>query len=755
VLDATAALATAMEGLLVINRAGRFTYANPAAERLFGLPVGKIVGAPLSTLRTRAAEGVSAGKVELPAARVLRTGVPVASAEHVVERPDGTSSVVLQTATAVRDERGDLEGAAISLQEVTNPASALQRAQGAESAFRSFMESSPDGLLMHRAGRLVFVNGVLLQTLGYGDAKDVVGRAVLDFVHPEDREAVRERIRALVEEGKYAPVREERLLHREGKPVEVTVSAVPIAYEGEPTILVMVIDVSEHRRVQRELDGSVSLLRATLESTADGLLVVDERGRISAYNEKFVQMWRMPREIMDARDDQRALAFVLDQLTDPDAFLRRTTELYDHPDASSHEMLELTDGRVYERYSQPQRVGGRCIGRVWSFRDVTERRRAEAERERLLAEQMRARQEMEALAAVAQRQAAELEHIHSSMADSVVVCDMNGQITHVNEAETKLTGVPIDEILGNSLADYARLVALRHLDGRPLPAAELPLARALSGETVINAALWSERSGRKVYMRSNATPIRDASGEIVGAVAVERDVSSAVEFDMLKDQFIRVAAHELKTPVAIMKGYADLLLRSSERLPPALAGSLEAIERGAGRIDRLVGDLLDVSQLQLGRMEIRREKVDVAELVDVVTRRVALTTKKHEIRVTESEPVVVQADRARLERVLDKLLDNAVRYSPRGGGVEVSVCVRDDHAQVCVCDHGVGIARSKQGRIFERFYRAHTDTPHDYGGMGVGLYISREIIAQHGGTMWFSSEEGRGSEFCFRLPVKT
>jgi signal transduction histidine kinase len=118
-------------------------------------------------------------------------------------------------------------------------------------------------------------------------------------------------------------------------------------------------------------------------------------------------------------------------------------------------------------------------------------------------------------------------------------------------------------------------------------------------------------------------------------------------------------------------------------------------------------------------------------------------------------PLVVQADRIRLERVLDKLLDNAVRYSPRGGLIEVSMCVREEQATVCVSDNGVGIARAKQERIFERFYRAHTDTPHDYGGMGVGLYISREIIAQHGGTMWFTSEEGHGSSFCFSLPVKS
>jgi signal transduction histidine kinase len=154
----------------------------------------------------------------------------------------------------------------------------------------------------------------------------------------------------------------------------------------------------------------------------------------------------------------------------------------------------------------------------------------------------------------------------------------------------------------------------------------------------------------------------------------------------------------------------------------------------------------------MGCLELRRENVDLAELVDIVVRRNTATSAKHPIRV-EGEPVVVFADRVRLTQVLDTLLDNAIRYSPRGGDIEITVATLAHEATVCVRDHGVGIPRKKQTRIFERFYRAHTDTPHDYGGMGVGLYIAREVISQHGGTMWFKSEEGSGSRFCFSLLV--
>jgi len=134
------------------------------------------------------------------------------------------------------------------------------------------------------------------------------------------------------------------------------------------------------RESEQRLRSNVSLLNATLDSTADGILVVDEKGRITNFNHKFAEMWHLPKEVLSSHDDERALQFVVDQLAHPDDFVRKVHELYAKPDAESFDVLEFKDGRVFERYSQPQRLDQRSIGRVWSFRDVTERRRAEAER---------------------------------------------------------------------------------------------------------------------------------------------------------------------------------------------------------------------------------------------------------------------------------------------------------------------------------------------------------------------------------------
>jgi signal transduction histidine kinase len=181
---------------------------------------------------------------------------------------------------------------------------------------------------------------------------------------------------------------------------------------------------------------------------------------------------------------------------------------------------------------------------------------------------------------------------------------------------------------------------------------------------------------------------------------------------------------------------------------------LEAINRGADRIDRIVRDLLDISRLYQGSVDLRKENVDLAALVnEVVALKILTAPRRHRIQLVAVDHARVRGDRDHLVQILNNLIDNAVKYSPKGGAVEVAVRRRGDEAVVSVSDQGIGIPKSKQARIFERFYRAHTATRHDYGGIGIGLYLSREFVERLGGRMWFESEEGRGSVFYFSLPV--
>lgn len=408
------------------------------------------------------------------------------------------------------------------------------------------------------------------------------------------------------------------------------------------------------------------------------------------------------------------------------------------------DLLLTTDVNGRERVVQisaaPLVVDSGVVGAVGVWHDVTE--------------QVESQRRIEHLAATAQRRAAELQSVLDNMVDGVFVCDAQGRIALTNDAGRRLIGQGGPEGATQAAGSTQEPVRTLYSGGAPIPTANHPLARALRGETLTNEDLdvKDARTGREIHLRISAAPIKNEQGHVGGAVSVARDVTDLTELDRLKDQFIAVAAHELKTPVAVMKGYAQLAERRIE-VSPERRKILEAIGQGADRIDRIVQDLLDISRLQVGGLTLSTERVDLCELVELVAEKHAQLAPKHLMRVDRCDQVMVAGDPARLEQVLGNLLDNAIRYSPKGGTVEVTVAAQGAEVVVSVRDTGVGIPRGKQAGIFQRFYRAHTDTPHDYGGMGVGLFISKEVIARHGGRMWFESEERLGSVFHFSLPL--
>jgi PAS domain S-box-containing protein len=251
----------------------------------------------------------------------------------------------------------------------------------------------------------------------------------IEAQHPDDLPRTLE-VLARMEAGSTDENLEHRMLTSDGRSVWLyTAVRGGKSAEGRTVLRGVSIDVTAHKLAQQDLQRAVSLNAATLESTADGILVVDRNGRITSFNRKFVEMWRIPEEVIRTGEDEKAIAVVLDQLADSDAFLAKVRELYEHPDASSSDSIAFKDGRVFERYSQPQKIGDECVGRVWSFRDVTDRKRAELAVQRH-EEQLRLVQKMEAVGLLAGGVAHDFNNILTTVLGNVSLILEDTHVSH-------------------------------------------------------------------------------------------------------------------------------------------------------------------------------------------------------------------------------------------------------------------------------------------------------------------------------------
>jgi PAS domain S-box-containing protein len=260
------------------------------------------------------------------------------------------------------------------------------------------------------------------------------------------------------------------------------------------------------------------------------------------------------------------------------------------------------------------------------------------------------------------------------------------------------------------------------------------------------------RSGR--WVARTSVPVRGSDGAYLGRLFVYVDVTAHKELDEQRAQFLTVAAHELRTPLTPLTMYLQNIERRVARglaVDPELAGKAR---RQVSRLAKLVEDLLDVSRMESGQLEIVRAPLDLDQLVAAVVEDFRSTSNSHElVLVRPKEGIVVSGDRERLEQVLVNLLQNAIKYSPQGGRIAVAVQRDAGNAMVSVADEGIGVPAEEQSRLFQRFFRARNAAAQHFGGLGIGLYVSHQIVERHGGRFAVSSESGKGAIFTFTLPV--
>lgn len=405
--------------------------------------------------------------------------------------------------------------------------------------------------------------------------------------------------------------------------------------------------------------------------------------------------------------------------------------------ATAHFIAETLSRRLRDLASQAEAIaaGGTEAGRLTLSGDEVSgvsRRVLEAARD------TRARREE------SEEKRARLEAVLRNMADGIVVLEPDGRIALANGAATVLLGIPpLGELLGARLALLCRNPDLGTL-----------IDAALGGATPRTGELVLDGSNRRVLLVS-AAPLAARKG----AILVLHDVTRVRQLESMRADFVANVSHELRTPLTAIRGYAETLLGGTAHDPERTRPFLQVIERNAERLSRLIDDLLTLSDLELGRTELRREAIELRGVIDGVLEILAAKADGQGIELRAEVPAElpeVTADRDRIEQVLINLVDNAIKYTPSGGSVRISARpVPGEGAgevEIAVSDTGIGIPEKDIPRLTERFYRVDRARSRELGGTGLGLAIVKHIVQAHGGSLSIESRVQQGTTVRVELP---
>ncbi len=632
--------------------------------------------------------------------------------------------------------------------------------------------------------------------------------------------------------------------------------------EGEEYSLLYAQVSYQGTYIMRDTNDSVATI---LESISDAFFALDREWCFTYVNHRAELLLQRTRETLLGRSVWEEFSGSADTI-----FYQQY-----HEAITTQQMVQFEDYYALTSTWFEVRAYPSQEGLAIYFHDITERKHAEEERERLL-------RQVEAERASAETHARQVNAILANMSEGIIIADPQGNVLQMNAVAAQIHSYKQQHEFQRNLIEFPDTFELYSTDGRLMSLDEWPLARILRGETVMdyevrvkrlrtgNVQILSYSGGlvrndqsvvtlamltlrditahkeaeervraseerfrllcdnapigiaisrgvNTIYInqtfvnlfgydsaaelmdisflelvtpecreqilsyvaqreRGEAAPVsyeaiglrKDRStftlavdvgrmplGDEVASITFTTDITERKEAERRKDDFLSMASHELRTPITSVKAYTQLLQRMFEKegkKEPALY--LSKMDTQINKLTQLIVTLLDVTRLQADKLVFTEETFDVDALVHEVVENLQRTTPRHSIIVDGSIKRSVVGDRERLGQVLRNLIVNAVKYSPRHDTVRVSLSSTSEQLTVRVQDFGIGIPKHQQARVFERFYRVYDNNDTTYPGLGIGLYIAREIIARYHGTLSVESVEGQGSIFSFSLPLQ-
>lgn len=342
----------------------------------------------------------------------------------------------------------------------------------------------------------------------------------------------------------------------------------------------------------------------------------------------------------------------------------------------------------------------------------------------------------------------------SGIGDGILATDSNGKIVYVNQEIKNLLGWEFNEVLGKDWSEI--LSSLDNKSERILPKEQQLVYKVLQDGLRINfKTKYMRRDGSIFPVSTIASPI-NLGGKIFGSVIVFRDITKEYEIDRMKTEFISLASHQLRTPLSAIRWFVELLQEQLSNITPEQKEIIENISVSTKRMIELVNTLLNISRIESGRLIINSRPTNIKDLISSTLKELQIRIQQRQLQVFTNFPdniPIISVDPRLIREVYLNLLTNAIKYTPQGGKITISLALDDKYLISKVEDSGMGIPEKDKPRIFQKFFRADNAQKIDTDGTGLGLYLAKIITQSSLGKLWFESEENKGSKFYFSLSL--
>ncbi len=725
-----------------------------------------------------------------------------------------------------------------STEDINSLRSQLSELKKSEQQFRQLVDASPEAIAVHAKGILLYVNKAALRLMGARSRSQLIGKSMMQFVHPDFHEIVKKRVVYLYQNRRSTSPMEEKFIRLDGTTVDVEVISMPIIYQGKEAVQIAVRDISYRRKIEDQL-----LINSQIaQSIADSVVVMDKNFNIISWNKGAEKLygWKekevlgkkvvevIPHEYLTSSREEflkdiikgswrgqvvqhskkgkkliviASASLVTDRKGEILGYVTInrdiTTELVSEGRLSA--IVESSDDAIVSKsldgvirtwnkaaekmfgYSAGEAIGKNIVliippelrqeekeiisqlkkgKRIHHFETVRVGKSGKKINVSLTISPVRNNAGVIIGASKIARDITETKRTELALIESeerlrmafeagqigVWDWDMVNDKLYWTDNVYKIHGVD-KESFRLTLKNYKELI---HPDDKKN--FEEAVLEAIRGKKAFNHDMRIVGKDGMHWISTSATVFYDKNNNPLRMLGATSDITKQKQLDQEKSDFLSMASHELKTPLTSMKIFIDLLKRQQTIDTEKGVYYVDRIKDQADRLGELTNDLLDVSRIETGKLKLSKDLFELNSLIEETVESLQPFTQKHKINIYHNGPIKVVGDKYRIYQVLINFLTNAIKYSPQSEKILVKIDEKQKEIVVSVKDFGIGIKKEEQDKIFNRLYQVSDPEEKTYPGLGLGLFISKEIIDRHQGKIWVESIKGKGSTFFFSLP---